>query len=105
MDYGDGKSYVAYDEASALRDVYWHKYTSSGSFTATAWVVDSDGLRGEASCIFRWDYLAPAPQGGGGPDWGGGDLDCEDIGYEIWVGDNDPHGLDGDGDGWGCESW
>lgn len=106
MDYGDGRSYVAYDEASAVRDVYWHKYTSPGSYTATAWVVDSNGLRGQASCVFRWDDVAPVPQGGGGgSDWGGGDLDCEDIGYEIWVGDDDPNGLDGDGDGWGCESW
>jgi hypothetical protein len=33
------------------------------------------------------------------------DLDCEDIGQEIWVGDDDPNGLDRDGDGWGCEGW
>lgn len=105
MDYGDGRSYVAYDEASAVRDVYWHKYTSPGVYTATAWVVDSNGLRGQASCIFRWDVPAPVPQGGSGGDWSGGDLDCDDIGYEIWVGDYDPNGLDGDGDGWGCEGW
>lgn len=33
------------------------------------------------------------------------DLDCIDIQQEIWVGDYDPHGLDRDGDGWGCESY
>jgi len=33
------------------------------------------------------------------------DLDCSDIGYEVWVGGYDPHGLDRDGDGWGCESY
>lgn len=38
-------------------------------------------------------------------DWGGGDLDCEDVREEVWVGDYDPHNLDGDGDGWGCEGW
>lgn len=31
------------------------------------------------------------------------DLDCSDIGETVWVGDYDPHGLDRDGDGWGCE--
>ena len=33
------------------------------------------------------------------------DLDCSDIGYEVWVGGHDLHGLDRDGDGWGCESY
>ena len=33
------------------------------------------------------------------------DLDCEDIGEEVWVGDYDPNYLDDDGDGWGCESF
>ena len=28
-----------------------------------------------------------------------------DVGEEVWVGDDDPDGLDADGDGWGCESW
>ena len=43
---------------------------------------------------------------GGGGGGGGGDLDCEDIGYEheidAW---DDPHNLDGDGDGIACEGW
>jgi hypothetical protein len=33
------------------------------------------------------------------------DLDCVDIQQEVWVGDYDPHGLDRDSDGWGCESY
>ena len=41
--------------------------------------------------------------GGGG---GGDDLDCEDFGYEFEIDpNNDPHGLDGDGDGIACEGW
>ncbi len=46
-----------------------------------------------------------------GEDWNdysvddSSDLDCEDIGDEVWVGDDDPDGLDRDGDGWGCEGW
>lgn len=38
------------------------------------------------------------------PSWSG-DIDCVDIGKEIWVGSDDPNGLDADGDGWGCEGW
>jgi hypothetical protein len=33
------------------------------------------------------------------------DLDCEDVGEKVWVGDDDPNGLDRDGDGWGCETY
>jgi hypothetical protein len=33
------------------------------------------------------------------------DLDCSDVREEVWVGDHDPHRLDRDGDGWGCESY
>jgi hypothetical protein len=32
------------------------------------------------------------------------DLDCSDFTSKVWVGDNDPHGLDADNDGWGCDS-
>lgn len=34
---------------------------------------------------------------------GRSDLDCSDITGPVWVGNLDPHNLDGDGDGWGCE--
>ena len=33
------------------------------------------------------------------------DLDCADIGHSVTVIGGDPHGFDGDGDGYGCESW
>ncbi len=33
----------------------------------------------------------------------GGDIDCDQVDGPIYVGPNDPHNLDGNGDGWGCE--
>jgi micrococcal nuclease len=33
----------------------------------------------------------------------GGDIDCDQINGPVRVPPGDPHGLDGDGDGWGCE--
>ena len=33
------------------------------------------------------------------------DLDCADIGKKVRVRPPDPHRLDGDHDGWGCESY
>lgn len=41
-------------------------------------------------------YENPAP----GDD---GSYDCPPGGGPVYVGSNDPAGLDGDGDGWGCE--
>lgn len=38
-----------------------------------------------------------------GPPWNGVDLDCKDIKGPVWVGGYDPHNLDADGDGIGCE--
>ena len=32
-------------------------------------------------------------------------LNCADIGEEVWVGYDDTDKLDADGDGWGCESY
>jgi hypothetical protein len=31
------------------------------------------------------------------------DVDCADVNGPIHVTGSDPHGLDADGDGWGCE--
>jgi micrococcal nuclease len=33
-----------------------------------------------------------------------GDLDCRDVGRRVRVVGSDPYHLDGDGDGYGCES-
>lgn len=45
--------------------------------------------------------------GGGGYEdrSGGGDLDCDDISGTTLIQDSDPHGLDRDGDGVGCEPY
>lgn len=39
------------------------------------------------------------------PAWNGYDLDCADVGHTVKVTGDDPHRLDRDGDGWGCESY
>jgi hypothetical protein len=51
-----------------------------------------------------------APPGGSqyppAPPFNGTDLDCPDIGHKVYVPvGNDPHGLDSDNDGVGCESY
>ena len=38
------------------------------------------------------------------PAYLGRDLDCQEIGYRVRVSGPDPHRLDADGDGVGCES-
>jgi hypothetical protein len=34
-----------------------------------------------------------------------GEIDCEDVGEEVYIDDDDPYYLDGDNDGVGCEGW
>ncbi|HEY0017755.1 MAG TPA: excalibur calcium-binding domain-containing protein [Longimicrobium sp.] len=47
----------------------------------------------------------PADEGlGEYPAWNGYDLDCPDVGHPVRVPGRDPHRLDRDGDGVGCES-
>lgn len=48
----------------------------------------------------------PPPDDGLGeyPEWTGYDLDCPDVGHPVRVTGADPHRLDRDRDGVGCES-
>jgi endonuclease YncB( thermonuclease family) len=39
-----------------------------------------------------------------GPPAGAPDVDCSDLSGPVWVGADDPHRLDRDGDGIGCEA-
>jgi len=50
---------------------------------------------GTANCAPGYSPCVPPPP----PD-----LDCSDLDGPIRVTGSDPHHLDGDGDGWGCES-
>lgn len=47
----------------------------------------------------------PPPERGLGeyPAWNGVDLDCRDVGHPVRVTGPDPHDLDRDGDGIGCD--
>ena len=54
IEYGDGRSYIADNEAKARTQVFWHQYTSPGTYTVTAWVEDAIGRRASDSCRFTW---------------------------------------------------
>lgn len=56
---------------------------------------NQDGGGGTANCAPGYSPCVPPPP----PD-----LDCSDLNGPIRVTGSDPHHLDGDGDGWGCES-
>ncbi len=57
--------------------------------------TDTDGGGGTANCAPGYSPCVPPPP----PD-----LDCSDLDGPIKVTGSDPHHLDGDGDGWACES-
>jgi micrococcal nuclease len=50
-------------------------------------------------------YLQPVDEVGEYPAWNGVDLDCKDVGHPVRVPGRDPHRLDQDGNGIGCESY
>ncbi|HEX8393979.1 MAG TPA: hypothetical protein VF665_16670 [Longimicrobium sp.] len=58
---------------------------------------EADGEGGGFVRGFVDDGLAPYPA------WNGYDLDCDDVNGPVRVDGPDPHRLDGDGDGVGCE--
>ena len=61
IEYGDGRSYTADNEAKARTQVFWHYYRSPGTFTVTAWVEDAIGRRASDSCQFTWTQPPPPP--------------------------------------------
>jgi len=62
---------------------------------ATVRKKKTGGGAGTANCAAGYSPCVPPPP----PD-----LDCSDLDGPIKVTGSDPHNLDGDGDGWGCES-
>jgi hypothetical protein len=84
------------DEAEAeMIDMYVKAFAPDDSEDAPTEPVDQD--------------FEPDPTGFYGsatyPNTTSGDLDCAQIGHPVAVGPDDPHRLDGDGDGIGCESY
>jgi hypothetical protein len=51
------------------------------------------------------DVFPPGLELGLYPGYAGGDVDCPDPGYSVLVDGSDPHGLDRDNDGIGCDSY
>jgi hypothetical protein len=83
---------------------YTHKATASRSgkwtvkYTNRVSTYQPDSAA-DAVCVYangRWQ----CPVSPTNPD-----LDCADIGRTVWVGNNDYHRLDADGDDWGCDSY
>ena len=83
---------------------YSHKFTATRSgkwivkFPGKANVFQPDSAA-DAVCVYdsgRWQ----CPVTPTNPD-----LDCDDVGRTVWVGNNDYHRLDADNDGWGCDSY
>lgn len=74
-----------------------HTVTETEYVTVTETVIDDgggDGGNGEcdpnySDCVPAYDVY--------------GDVDCADVYDAVEVYGSDPHGLDGDGDGFGCE--
>lgn len=79
--------------------VGWIAVIAGVSLVSTLVKPDEDDSPSRApSTVIR-----PAMNGPANPY--SGDLDCADIGRQVYVGLNDPNFLDADNDGIGCEGW
>jgi hypothetical protein len=71
-------------------------FAAFGGLVALAPSAGAEPLTPQACDVNYHPCLPPPPP----------DLDCKDIGHKVWrVGPDDPHGLDADHDGIGCESY
>ena len=70
---------------------------------ATIYEAVPEPVEEETSALLR---DVPSPEEGLAeyPEWSGYDLDCPDVGHPGSVPDADPHRLDRDNDGVGCEA-
>ena len=89
----DGKADARYDSLDGYpRHRYQDQYRAA------------DGLN-------TFTCAPPPPPAAGNEPWNqpvspsNPDLNCGDIRLRVWITGIDYHGLDGDGDGWGCESY
>lgn len=87
---------------------------SSGSNASSTSAPSSSYTSSEDSyepAIYEEPEPEPEPEDECDPDYSGCvpnvsyDLDCDDVQEEVEVYGDDYHGLDGDGDGYGCESY
>ncbi|WP_258049533.1 excalibur calcium-binding domain-containing protein [Streptomyces finlayi] len=107
--------------ADVERDTVHILDVTGGSVTVTIDVLRPDGTQQsyEGTYTVRGGIIvdaairlveAPAPPDESestyppGPPAGEPDVDCEDLSGPVWVGPSDPHNLDRDGDGIGCEA-
>jgi hypothetical protein len=96
---GDAKPVKIKTLKTNTKGAYGYKHSQSRSGT---WVVKFAG-KSNLEADRATDYVRTYVKG----PWNypGKDLDCSDVRKKVWVGSNDYHRLDADGDGWGCDSW
>jgi hypothetical protein len=80
-------------QATSPETICWETAPSSSGTMAPS-VGGSTSTSGAGG--YSGGYENPAPGNDGTPD-------CVPGQGPVYVGSNDPNGLDGDGDGWGCE--
>jgi hypothetical protein len=103
-----GKTRLAQLGVNGLKRVNYEVTYTDGVETSREYLSEEITYNGQNEITEIGTYIAPSfssytPSTGSYSSYG--DLNCEDIGYEHYVGYDDPNGLDRDGDGWACEGW
>ena len=91
--------------ATAPRPACLGRGAGTSHTAPTPFIPSSAAPAGSANC--HPDYITCIPiKGTGSGDGDANDLDCADIQTKVQLRNtNDPYRLDGEGDGWGCESY
>jgi hypothetical protein len=88
---------------SSTSDVKWGWWIAATFVAFLFWQGSQDDAKAD-----RPIYTPAFTPATGSPSYGGssysGDLDCSDFSGPVAVNGADPHGLDRDGDGVGCEA-
>lgn len=124
IDYGDGRSYSSSTAEDAKQNMFWHRYSSDGTFVVTVSVTDVAGRTGSGSCTFQWTDTRGSSSAGQqatatscDTNYEGAcvpiasDVDCSGgsgngpayVRGPVYVVGSDIYGLDRDNDGVGCE--
>jgi hypothetical protein len=95
-----------YESAATTIGDGWEGGDMGLIFSGTTALLDAEFLFEEALSAFSDGSGAVAPPPSlYSPPSSGGDLDCADVGGPFAIDPtDDPHGLDGDGDGIACEA-
>jgi hypothetical protein len=83
----------------------WQTITKADEPSRPSYQPTYSPSRVDAYDSYDSDYDTYNPGYGTPAEVDPGDIDCADVGHEVYIDGDDPYYLDADNDGVGCEGW